>query len=156
MDQQSVPTSAAPEVFIEEVLGNLQVKGWERPEVQTKGSSGDGLTLEEKDDTVHLSCRGDLSVRVPYGASLQIGRVNGEARIKLLEEPLTINQVRLLTLRTLPGCRPGAGHAAGKDIAGDLQADQVSGNDRAGCPGQIFVDQVGGNLTCGTPAAQLR
>ena len=53
MDKQSVTTSIAPDVIIEEVLGNLQVRGWERPEVVV-GANPDDLNLEEQDDIVRL------------------------------------------------------------------------------------------------------
>lgn len=130
MDQQTISTSIAPEVDIEKVAGSLQIKGWERSEVSIWANPAD-LKVDETDDTVHIRCDGNCTVRLPYGASLQVGSVDGEARLKLLEDPLTIDRVSgALSLRNV-------GDAAIRVVNGELQVKHLSGN--------ISVEKVDGD-----------
>ena len=64
MDQQSVKTSETPQVFIDEIYGSLQVKGWGRSEVFVKAKPDDLSTFEAQEDILHLSCKGDCSLRL--------------------------------------------------------------------------------------------
>jgi hypothetical protein len=132
MEEQSVNTSGAPEVIIGEVGGSLTVKGWEETEVRARSESG-GLNFHEEQDTVNVSCSGDLSLRVPSGSSVKIGTVGGDARVKLIEDPLSIELVRGgLTLRSVGPVQLGT-------VQGDLLAREVAGN--------LRIERVGGSLT---------
>lgn len=149
MSQQAFPTSLAPEVIIETIQGNLQVKGWERPEVNVKAQP-DALNLEEQDDVVHLSCQGDCTVRLPIGATVQVGKVQGEAQFKYLDDILQIDQVAgNLTLRNISEVQVqsvnGALHA--RNITGHFSAEHVSGNVSArNVQGRCQLPKVDGNL----------
>jgi hypothetical protein len=150
MEQQSVPTSASPEVQIETVQGSLQLKGWEEHEVRARCDSDGVLSLQEEEDAVRLSCRGDCSVRVPLGASVQIVQVHGDARVKLLEEQLTVEAVQgSLALRDIAGVEIQAvhGNLQAREISGGLSVNRVMGNAVIrDIDGELSVEQVGGNL----------
>jgi hypothetical protein len=149
MSQQTYPTSLAPEVIIETIQGNLQLKGWDRPEVSVKAQPDD-LSLEEQDDVLHLSCQGNCVVKLPTGAAVQVGKVQGEARFKYLDDALQIDQVAgNLTLRNLAEVQiksvDGALYA--RNIAGDLSAESVSGDVSArNIQGCCRLPKVTGNL----------
>jgi hypothetical protein len=150
MEQQSVPTSASPEVLIEAVQGSLQLKGWEEHEVRARCDSDGGLSLQEQEDAVRLSCRGDCSVRVPLGASVQIVQVHGDARIKLLEDQLTVEGVHgSLALRDIAGVdiQTVHGNLQAREISGGLRVDRVMGNAVIwDVQGEFSIEQVDGNL----------
>ena len=150
MEQQSINTSASPEIEIEQVDGNLQVKGWDNSEVLAKSSSGDGLTLEHQEDDVHLSCHGDCILRVPYGAVVQILAVHGDARIKSLEEPLSIGRIDgSLALRDVAEVKIEAvhGNLEAKRISGNFQSARVDGNMRVrDLEGDFSAELIHGNL----------
>jgi len=130
MDKNTIPTSLAPEVIIEKVLGNLQVKGWERSEIQVRTGSDD-VSIQEKDDVVHVSCKGDCTIRIPSAASVQVNVTQGNARFKLLDDTLTIGKVNgNLMLRNV-------GDVSITEINGELMVRQVTGN--------FQVDSVNGN-----------
>jgi hypothetical protein len=149
MSQQTFATSLAPEVFIETIQGNLQLKGWDRPEVNVKAQPED-LNLEEQDDVVRLNCKGNCTVRLPSGASVQIGKVNGEARIKYLEDVLQIDQVvGNLTLHNLAEVQVKSVNGAldARNITGDLSVERISGNASAcNIQGRCQLAKVDGNL----------
>ena len=149
MNQQSVATSLAPEVVIGQVNGNLQVKGWDQPEVQIKASP-DELHLEEQEDVVHFSCHGNCSVRVPHGAVIRVESVQGEGRFKLLEDQIAIQEVSgSLLLRGVAETRVEVvkGDVTARHVSGDLLAENVSGNFTArDVQGKCMAENVAGNL----------
>ncbi len=92
MSRQSVETSLAPEVLIASVGGDLSVRGWNTPQVAA-GGDVEGLTMDAHEDMVQLLCSGDLDVRLPAGAALKIENVGGDARLKLLEDGLSVGNI---------------------------------------------------------------
>jgi hypothetical protein len=149
MSQQTFATSLAPEVFIETIQGSLQVKGWDRPEVSVKAQPDD-LNVEEQEDVLHLSCQGDCMVRLPSGASVRVGKVQGEARFKFLDDNLQIDQIAgNLTLRNLAEVQVESvdGALNARNIAGDLLAERISGNaSLRNIQGRCQLAKVNGNL----------
>jgi hypothetical protein len=149
MGQQTFSTSLAPEIFVETVHGNLQMKGWDRPEVSVQGQTDD-LNIEEQEDVLHLSCQGDCTVRLPHGATVQVGNVQGEARFKYLDDALHIDQVAgNLTMRNLAEVQITSvgGNLNARNIAGDLTAEHVSGDASARkIQGRCRLSEVAGNL----------
>jgi hypothetical protein len=149
MSQQTYSTSLAPEVIVKTIQGNLQVKGWDRPEVSVQAQPDD-LNIEEQEDVLHLSCQGDCTVRLPHGATVQVGSVRGEARFKYLDDDLHIDQVAgNLTLRNLAAVQVKSvgGSLNARNIAGDLSAEHVSGDASArNIQGRCRLPEVAGNL----------
>jgi hypothetical protein len=149
MSQQTFATSLAPEVFIETIQGSLQVKGWDRPEVSVKAQPDD-LNVEEQEDVLHLSCQGDCMVRLPSGASVRVGKVQGEARFKFLDDNLQIDKIAgNLTLRNLAEVQVESvdGALNARNIAGDLLAERISGNaSLRNIQGRCQLAKVNGNL----------
>ncbi len=149
MDQKILATSLAPEVFIDEVGGDLQVKGWERSEVVVRAQEEE-LQLSQAEDTLHLSCQDGCLVRLPHGSTLHVGVVHGNARFKLLEDTLTIVEIfGELTLSEAADTQIKTvhGNLMGKRISGDLQVGQVDGNVYVkNIQGDCRLDRVDGNL----------
>lgn len=150
MGQHSVTTSSAPAVLIEEVHGNLEIKGWDRSDVLVKPGKDDDLLLEAQNDTVHIQCNSNCMVRLPLRASIQVGTVHGNARIKLVENGLNCDQVAgSLVLRNVTGSRIEAVHGdlLAKQVKGDLYVGEVHGNAVArDIQGDCIIGQVDGNL----------
>jgi hypothetical protein len=149
MDKQTISTSLAPEIVIEAVMGNLQVKGWDRPEVSVRANPDD-LSLKEQDDVVHISCRGNCTLSLPQGATLRVDKVHGEARFKQLEDQLSIGEaLGPVTLRhvaetTIQSCH---GDLFAKYITGDLRAERVLGNAYIReVQGSCGIEDIAGNL----------
>jgi len=141
MNQYTLPTSLAPDVTITEVAGSLQVQGWERHEIAVRAQS-ESLTVEEKDDFIEISCQSNCAVRLPYGSTLHVGRVQGDARFKLLEDQLTIEAVMgHLSLRSVA-------EAQIQSVMGDLDVKHITGNltvERA--HGNTYIREIQGSCT---------
>jgi hypothetical protein len=149
MTRQMIDTGPAPEVLIDQVLGDLQVRGWETPQVAINADPDD-LDLVEQDGSLRLSCRGDCDLYVPHGAALTIGSVHGDASLKLLGDQLTIDQVHGdLDLRSVAAVQVNTIHGdlAAKTVADDLIIEQVMGDaDIRHAQGQSQLTYVNGNL----------
>jgi hypothetical protein len=150
MGQHSVSTSSTPEVLIEEIHGNLEIKGWDRSDVLVKPNTDDDLLLDAQDDTVRISCKSNCLVRLPNRASIQVGKVHGNARIKLVENGLNCDQIAgSLVLRNVAESRIEAVHGdlLAKQVKGDLYVGEVHGNAVArDIQGNCTIKQVDGNL----------
>jgi hypothetical protein len=149
MSKQSISTSMAPEVIIGQVMGNLQVRGWENPEVVVRANPED-LSLEGQDDVVRLSCLGECEVRLPQGATIQVEVVHGNGQFRALEDELAIGQVHgSLGLRNVAATRVEAVHGelSARAVSGDLEAGQVHGNAQVrDVQGRCTLKEVMGNL----------
>jgi hypothetical protein len=149
MGRQVIETGPAPEIQIEQVLGDLQVRGWESPQVALSADPDD-LDLQVQDDGLRMSCRGDCDLYVPHGAALTIGSVHGDASLKLLYDQLTIDQVHGdLDLRSIARVQVKLVHGdlAAKNVSHDLIIEQVMGDaDIRHTQGQSLLDEVNGNL----------
>jgi len=158
MSRQIINTSLAPAVLIGEVLGDLQIKGWELPQVAIQADPQD-LEVQEQDDTVQLSCRSDCDIRLPYGATVQLDRASGDVQIKLLEEPLKIGVVQgALSLRKIAGAQIEQVHGDFSlrkstddlkiaQVLGDAEVRDVEGKfDLAQASGDLEVQDVEGDL----------
>lgn len=149
MGKQRVTTSMAPEVIIEQVFGNLQVRGWDRPEVIVTADP-QGLTLEEQDDTVRLSCQGECSVRLPHDATIQVENAHGNARFKLLNDQLDIVEVHgSLSLRDVSATQIERvqGELSVRGVSGHLRVGYTQGNATVRkIQGNCYLEQVQGNV----------
>ncbi|HUV92465.1 MAG TPA: DUF4097 family beta strand repeat-containing protein [Anaerolineales bacterium] len=149
MNKTTISTSATPDVTIEQVQGELQVRGWEHSEVLVKANP-ENLSLDEQDDVVHLSSRGACKLSVPHGTKIQIEKVGGNASLKLLEGSLTIDQVKgSLNLREVARTEINTinGDLSAQGISGNLHVNQVNGNAAVReVQGECALDEVSGNL----------
>ena len=149
MSRQMIDTGPAPEILIGQILGDLQVRGWESPQLAVNADP-DELDLQAQEGGVRLSCQGDCDLYVPRGAVLTIGSVLGDAGLKLLGEQLTIDQVHGdLDLRNVTAVQVNVIHGdlAAKNVSDDLIIQQVMGDaDIRHSRGQSLLNDVNGNL----------
>jgi DUF4097 and DUF4098 domain-containing protein YvlB len=145
--QQSVNTSDKPEVIIEEVNGDLRLMGWDRREVYAKGDGN--LTLTQDGDQVHVRCTGEMVLRVPEGATLNIDQLHGDARIKSVNGMVNINSASGdLALRHTMGVtvQSSAGDVSVKHAAGDVHVERVGGDLVIVDAHAVTVGNVSGDL----------
>lgn len=121
--------AAAPLLVVSHVGGDLQVVGWERPEITARADS-DSLSLRQENDHVVASSKSDLIVYIPEGTALQITRVGGDADIRAVSGSIEIAQVSGdLQMRHVGQTRVSA-------LGGDLSAHD--------CTGSFHAKSVGG------------
>jgi hypothetical protein len=159
-----------PRINIHQVGGNLEVRGWERPETVVETKDDDGVTLEEGGLSIETDHH--CSIRMPEGGSLVIETLDGNLRIKDLSGSVQVEQIggsasirRVgdlqlgnvdghLNIRDIPGqfsFEHIGGSVSARDIAGLVSGKEVGGHFTAkGIAGGAQVDEVGGNVALRT------
>lgn len=149
MSTQAIPTSMTPEIFIQQVLGDLSVKGWDQAQVMIQADPND-LTIEKLDDGIHLNCLGDCSIRLPQGATIKIGSAHGDAHFKYLQDELVLGTIHgSLTLRSVAETQIDTVHGdfSAKEVDGSLHVRVIYGNAAAReIMGDCVLKDVQGNL----------
>ncbi len=149
MEKQIINTSLAPEVTIQEVLGDLEVKGWESAQIAIHADPHN-LTLQEGEDSLTLSCVADLEIRLPQGATLRVGTVSGDASLKLLQDTAVIDTINGdLELRSVAGMQIETvqGDLQARGLSDDLHVGTVQGDaDIRQVQGSCCLDRVQGDL----------
>lgn len=149
MEKNTVQTTAAPEVFIDQMAGNLTVKGWDRDEL-TVTAPPSNLKINEQDDIVRLSCQSDCIVRLPFNSRLHVEEVRASFRAKFLEDLLDVNSVHgHLDLRDVAGVKLSSlhGNFSARRLAGDLQVEKINGNlTLRDVQGDCTIGIINGNL----------
>ncbi len=121
MEKYSIPAGGNQKIALT-VSGNLVYKGWDRPEVEARGSSSENLSLEENDGVIRVECRSDCTVQAPRELAVDCQSIGGDATFKSLDGELTVAEVSgSLNLRAV-----GATNI--DTVRGSLYARDISGN----------------------------
>jgi hypothetical protein len=131
MGTRTFATGPTPQVIIEAVYGDLQIKGWERSEVLVNSSAEEGAGQVEQGDALRVHTRGDCLLNLPVGAGITITNVYGGAGIQGVSAALKIGRV-LGSLQLLD-----VGESRIDSVYGELRLDHISG--------ELSVSQVLGN-----------
>jgi len=149
MDEITLQTGDTPNISISLVSGDLRLAGWERSELLAEGES-DTLKAELKEGQVALAAHSDATIQVPRRATVNIQHVAGDARLKLLDGALTIEQVSGdLKLRKIGSARIGRvyGDLTAEKVRGDLLAESVMGDVSAkDVQGRFAIQQASADL----------
>lgn len=136
---KSVFVGNNPKIQLDKVGGDLSVVGWDGAELLIK-SDEEEARFEQKDEVVSLSSGGDLSLRLPKGASLEIKFIGGDASIRgvtggnAIQEAhgdLSIREAGSISIDTIHGdfsLRGAKGDLHIKNAHGDVSIRDVDGN----------------------------
>ncbi|MBC8509966.1 MAG: hypothetical protein H8D34_34395 [Chloroflexi bacterium] len=153
MVQKTLELGETPKITIENIAGDLHVKGWKRTEALIKTTCENQVVFEQGDQETKIDCPEDCIVYVPHDAVLQVKQVGGSARFSALGGTLEIGKIRgPLILRDVGSVEVGTigGELSAKRVRGDLQAKNVAGNANIrDIDGQFHTDSIGGNLRLG-------
>ncbi|MEA9921266.1 DUF4097 family beta strand repeat-containing protein [Xanthomonas campestris] len=174
--KQTHPLARGGRVEIENIAGQVRVRGWDRDEVSLTGTLGPGQRLDVNESADRLQFEviyprssrngngAQLELRVPRGAVLQAEVVSAD---------LDVDQIDLarLQLKSVSGEVVAAGRAKEarlESVSGDVRStvattrlnlSTVSGEIAApsGASGQVSAESVSGDISLSTgQVAQLR
>ncbi|KAB7763823.1 DUF4097 family beta strand repeat-containing protein [Xanthomonas maliensis] len=162
---QTHPLARGGRIDVDNLAGQVRVRGWDRDEVAVTGTLGANQRLEVNDSPDRLQLEviyprnsrnsegTRLELRIPRGASLQVEAVSGD---------VDVDQVELarVQLKSVSGAVTAAGRAKEaqlETVSGALRStlassrltlDTVSGaiEAPAGASGQISVESVSGQI----------
>lgn len=135
---KTISTGKTPKVVVDIVAGDLSVVGWDG-ELLIKGDDEE-IQVEEQGDEVLLSCGGDVSLRVPKGASLQFKKIDGDAafrgiqggiQLKEIDGDLSIRDAASVLIDMVHSdlnLRSITGELSVKNVDGDISIRDVTGN----------------------------
>ncbi len=160
MEKYSIPAGGNQKIALT-VSGNLVYKGWDRPEVEARGSSSENLSLEENDGVIRVECRSDCTVQAPRELAVDCQSIGGDATFKSLDGELTVAEVSgSLNLRAVGATNIDTvrGSLYARDISGNLRVASVYGGITAvdiqgdfevadSCYGSLTLDDLGGNAS---------
>ncbi len=156
---QLLPVGPTPTVVIDEVEGDLQVVGWDRPELQVRGPKTDEISRHGDSDEIYISARRNCVLQAPLQTTLRVGKVEGNATINMLLGAVEVedvdgnfaaNSTGPLTLGKADGnvsVRSVAGALTTADIDGNARIAQIAGDLRLGnVDGNLVISEVVGNV----------
>ena len=78
---KTISAGRNPQIFIENIGGDLSLVGWEGEDILLKGDN-DEMEYKQDGEKVTISCEDDLSLRVPKAAVVLIQNIEGDASIR--------------------------------------------------------------------------
>jgi len=93
MAKKTIETTETPQIIVENVGSDLQVKGWERAEILVKSSSDNDIELNESDDVISISCPNDCVLYVPQKANIRVKQVGSNARFRSVDGEVIVGTV---------------------------------------------------------------
>ncbi len=147
MTLQTLEIDEKTRVVIENVGGDLTLRGWKRVKLQMQGfTENDSI----KEDVLSLRCAGDGILRLPHNIPVEVQNVGGDATIKGLDGALSLNAVggdlRLRDVNKVT-INSAGGDLIAKRVQGDLVVKNVGGDAiLQDLSGQFSAKAVGGDL----------
>lgn len=156
---------AAPDgaVSIENMAGSVKVTGWDRSEVQVKGSVGEGgelvldgggkrVRIEIESDHDPMGVKSDLEVFVPSGSSVDVEGY--QATISVIG---VTGEVRAETVNGSITQEGAATQVELQSVNGDVLASKASGRIQAeAVNGSVVLRDVSGDLEASTVHGKLQ
>ena len=124
MAKKTLETSDSPQIIVEKVGSDLQVKGWDRSEVLVKSSSDNDIVLEFRDDNVIVSCPSDCVLYIPQKSNLDVKHVGSDARFRSIDGSIIVGNIGTdLSIRDIGSAQIGT---VGSDFSARRVRDELS------------------------------
>lgn len=150
MQQQTFPiVSRKPDVEITHVTGNLNVRSWEREEIQVS-VNGEAGTMRQDGNTLKIAdCQGDLELTVPAIWKFAFPIATGISATGVSQN-VSIEDVRKVNIQNVGSrlvIKNVGGNAEVEQIGELTEIDNVGGNLRAAHMPVLRTHNIGGNAT---------
>ena len=145
---RTISIGKSPKIKVDSIGGDLSVVGWDG-DVLIKADENE-ISLEQGDGELTLTCGGDLTLRVPKGATFELTNIGGDASIRGVQGSidlqsiggdLSIRDAGPVTIGNIGSdfsLRNAKGDLHVKTAGGDVSIREVEGN--------ITLDSVGDDL----------
>jgi hypothetical protein len=144
-----ISVGITPKIWIDEIGGDISVVGWDGSEILIKADDEE-IHLEQNGDQVRMTCRDDVSLRVPKGSSLTFTSIQGDAairgvsgsiEIKEITGDLSMREVGSVSIESIQAdfsLKGARGNLYIKNASGDVSIRDVDGN--------VNIDSVADDL----------
>jgi len=93
MERMNFNLGKSPTITIDDVLGKLQIKGWDSEEIYCESKQRDFIDTKKTDETLTLSSKGNCSLRVPLNSNLVIRSIKGSLEINHVSGQIEVHEV---------------------------------------------------------------
>ncbi len=144
---------------IESVEGDLQIIGWERPEITAK-TDGRDLQFEQTENAAFtVSTTGDLILYLPPQTRVQAQSIGGDADLRALsaevemdavEGDLQMRNVAAILVRSVGGdlsVRGCTGALTAEGVGGDASLHDVEGDLRLNVGADLYINNARGSIS---------
>ena len=87
-----ISVGSAPRLIVDDIGGDISVVGWEGNEILVKADDEE-IHLEQNGEEVRMTCRDDVSLRVPKASSLYFTAIRGDAAVRGVSGPIEIKEI---------------------------------------------------------------
>jgi hypothetical protein len=145
-----IATGPTPTLIIDEIEGELQIVGWDRPELHAQGPRAGEIAYNEESRDVELSARRNCMLQTPLQSSLRARQIEGHASLNLLLGAVEIDKVEgNFSSNSTGPLKIGDvnGNLSVRSVAGSFSAESIDGNARVTqVAGNLYLSAVNGNL----------
>ncbi len=158
MRQTALTVAGAAALDVTNVSGDLQVVGWDRPEITAK-ADGDALTLTVDGNQAYAASDSDLILYIPCETTLRVANVGGDADIRAVTGAIEISSVGgdlqmrnvgLTAVRSMGGdlsARDCKGDFVAENVGGDASLHQMRGGVSVTVRADLYLREVEGNVS---------
>lgn len=157
MKQTTLTVTGATALDVTSVSGDLQIVGWDRPEITARADS-DALTLTMDGDQARTASDSDLILYIPCETTLRIDSVGGDADLRAVSGAIEISnaggdlQMRNIgptTVHSMGGdllVRGCKGDFVAENVGGDASLHQMRGEVRVSVAADLYLREVEGSV----------
>jgi hypothetical protein len=158
MKQTTLTVAGAAALEVANVSGDLQVVGWDRPEITAK-ADGDTLTLMLDGDLAHASSDNDLILYIPCETNLRVASVGGDADLRAVSGEIEISNVGgdlqmrnvgITAVSSMGGdlsVRDCKGDFVAENVGGDASLHQMRGDVSVTVGADLYLREAEGNIS---------
>ena len=146
---KSVFVGNTPKINLDKIGGDISIVGWDGADLLIKADDYE-TRFEQTDEAVSVSCNGDLSLRIPKGATLAIKSISGDASIRGILGGIEIKEIHGdLSVRDIGSLSIDTAHSdfSLRGAKGDLYIKNVYSD--------VSIRDVDGNVTLDSVADDL-
>jgi hypothetical protein len=158
MAEKIIPLGEISRIDFLDIVGNLQLSGWNREEIRIKDLDQE-LKSNQKKNVLEISSTEDVLIKIPHNLEVSIKSVSGDVQIKGLHGELEINAISgdvMVSDVSSFSAEAIAGDLIGSRIQGNLQVISVSGDSLIdNVQGQVELNSVGGDVQLETIAGGI-
>lgn len=129
---------------------DLSIEGIDAATMVVIVDHGDGLRMKEEGGVFHLAADSDCRVILPFGVTVTVEKVGGDASIKNLSNRLVVGKTGGdLHLQVLDGAsvETVGGDCVIQEASGAVEVQRVGGDLMAEVSGSLYVGSVGGDAS---------
>jgi len=158
MFEQTIETSATPQITVAECTGDLVVRGSDKRQVTVRLQDGaDDVVLEREGETLTLTAHADCTLTCPSDSTLTVRTVRGDLKVKGVQGTVAIGDAYgNVGLRAVGpvAIEQVFGNLSARQVRGSLEVKHIRGSIRLGPPfpsATTYRLSADGNLTVRLP-----